>query len=359
MKPSQYGTIMPIIALESLKLIDIDEIVSLIGNDLNEIYRFLSNTAYKEEVVRSCGDQVEPALLEDALYQNYAKTFNKLLKYSSKYIKNLLLSILHKIDASNLKTMLRMVQAGIKVEEILKHIIPLGTYNKNKCLEVLSNVNSISNIIESIREEDFGFILKKKFIDQNISGNLITLEAVLEKEVYKEILNAIKNLNRTDKKIAHNILGIEIDVLNVKIIIKNKTMTDYFEPIKRILIPPALIDKKTLESAIKEPDLKSVFKIILKSVKNKHPVYQSIFSKLVDKFESPLSQLEFILEKAPIEMSYFELKKNLRYYNIGYILAFLNMKWVEIKNLICIINAMVRNVDGDQTFNLLILPENY
>jgi len=125
------------------------------------------------------------------------------------------------------------------------------------------------------------------------------------------------------------------------------------------LMPVALIDEKILGSAIKEPDIKSTLQCFLKSVEKKHQVYHTIFTKLVEESDSQISRLEFILEKAPFEMSFFELKKNLRYYNIGYILAFLNLKWVEIKNLRCIINGMARNVDSDQTLHLLFLPENY
>jgi vacuolar-type H+-ATPase subunit C/Vma6 len=135
-------------------------------------------------------------------------------------------------------------------------------------------------------------------------------------------------------------------------------MTDH-ENIKENLMPVALIDEKILESAIKEPDIKSTLQCFLRSAETKHQVYQTIFTKLVEESDSPLSRLEFILGRAPLEMSFFELKKNMRYYNIGYILAFLNMKWVEIKNLRCIVNAIARNIDKNQTLDLLILPENY
>ena len=350
---------MPRVALESLKLIDLDMLVRLIGQNLEGIFSFLLNTAYKEEIVITCGDIIEPGLLEDALFQNYAKTFNKLLKNSSEYIKNLLLSVLHKFDALNLKTMLRMVQAGMNTEEILQHIIPLGMFDRKRCQILLTEVNSINDIVDSLREQDFGFTLKEKLKDQKIIGNLSSLEAALDKELFNGILKEIKNLNRRDKKIAINILGIEIDVLNVKIILKYKALITDPENIKENLIPAALIDEKILESAIKEPDIKSTLQCFLKSVETKHQVYQTIFTKLVKESDSPLSRLEFILGKASLEMSFFELKKNMRYYNIGYILAFLNIKWAEIKNLICIINAIARNVSKNQTLDLLILPENF
>jgi len=359
MKTDQYNTLMPRVALENLKLIDLDELVRLIGKNIEFIFNFLKSTAYGEEIIRTCGDIVEPELLEEALFQNYAKTFNKLLKESSGNIKKLFLSVLRKFDALNLKTMLRMVQAGMSSEEILKYIIPLGMYDRKKSQTILSDVNSISDMIDSLQDQDLGSILKETLRAQKIISDLSPMEAALDKEVFTGILKEIKNLDRRDKKIATNILGIEIDALNVKIILKYKSLTIDHKNIKANLIPGALIDEKILESAIKEPDIKSTLQHFLWSVGKKHQVYQTIFTKLVEESESATSHLEIILEKASLEMSLFELKKNMRYYNIGYILAFLNMKWAEIKNLRCIINGTARNVGTDQTRNLLILPENY
>lgn len=359
MKPTQYSTIMPRVAIENLKLIDLKELVSLTGKNLEEIFRFLLNSAYREEIISSCGDIIEPNLIEKALYQNYAKMLNKLVRDSSKYIKNLLVSFLHKFDALNLKTMLRMVQSGTKTEDILEHIIPLGMFDEKRCMSILSEVSSINDIVDSLQDEDFGYILKDITKDQRIFDDLSPLETALDKEVFTGILKEIKKLKRNDKKIATNILGIEIDALNVSIILKYKSLMIDQGKINENLMPVALIDKDILESAIKEPDIKSILQCIMNSVKTKHKVYQTLFAKLVNESDSPMSHLKFILEKAPLEMSFFELKKNMKYYNIGYILAYINMKWAEIKNLRCIINAVARNVSPDQTRDLLILPEKF
>jgi len=235
----------------------------------------------------------------------------------------------------------------------------LGMYDRKRCQAILSDVNSISDIVGSLRDQDFGFILKETLKIRKMNGSLSPLEAVLDKEVFKGILKEIKNLSRRDKKIATNILGIEIDALNVKIILKYKALMINHANIIENLMPSAVIDEKILESAIKEPNIKSMLQSLLRFVETKHQVYQTIFTKLVNESDSPISRLEFILEKASLEMSFFELKKNMRYYNIGFILAFLNMKWAEIKNLRCIINAIARNVDTDQTRNLLILPVDF
>ena len=359
MKPSKFSSIMPQVAIEIHKLIDLNDLVCLIGNNVEEIYSFLVKTAYGEDISKACGDRVEPELLEEALYQNYARTFNKMLKYSSRYMKKLLLSFLRKFDAMNLKTMIRMLHAQMNSKVILEHIIPLGTYDRKKCQIILSEINSLREFIDSLNDQDLGFILKEKLKDQKIIDDLTPLEVALDKEVFRVILNEINNLSKRDKKIATDILGIEIDVLNIKIILKYKALRIDNEKIKDYFVPAAMIDEKILDSANKETDIKSMFQLLLKFVEEKHPVYQILFSKLVKESESPISRLEFILDKAPFEMCFFKLKKNQRYYNIGYILAFLNLKWVEIKNLRSIINGVTRNIDRDKTLDLLILPESF
>ena len=357
MKPERYNSIMPRVAIENLKLIDFEELVCLIGKSLEEIFSFLATTPYGEEIANTCGERVEPALIEEALLKNYAKTFNILLKYSSKYTKNLFLAILHKFDALNLKTLFRMVQAEIDSEDVIDHIVPLGMYKKQKCEEILSKANTINEIIESISEHDFGSSLKDILNIQEIDDDLSRLNVALDKEAFTKILEEINNLKRRDKKIATNIVGIEIDALNVSTILKYKLLKKNYKNIEENFIPIAIIDKDTLVSAIKDTDIKSTFQRFLEALNNEHQVYIDTFTRLVDKSDSPISELNFILERAPLEMSYFELKKNSRYYNIGFMLSFLYLKWAEIKNLICIINAAARNVEGEYTHNLLILPE--
>lgn len=347
---------MPRVAIENLKLIDFNDLVCLIGNSLEEIFSFLANTSYKEEIVNTCGPKVEPDLLEEAFLQNYARIFNKLLESSSDYIKKFLLSTLDKFNALNLKTLFRMVHAKINPEDILTHIVPLGVYNKQKCEKILNKYNSVSEIINSIEDKDFGYTLKAVLKTKNILHDLSPLEAALDREAFTRMLKARKNLNLKDRKIAKNIIGIEIDAWNIKIILKYKSMIDDYENIEEKLMPTALINKETLLSVINDTNLKSALQHLVAAAEKEHEVYLNCFKKLVEESNSPMSRLEFILERAPLEMSFFELKKNFRYYNIGFILSFLYLKWAEIKNLISIVNATARKVGEEQIRNSLILP---
>ncbi len=133
MKPLKYSAIMPKIALENLKLIEVNDLLSLIGNDLEAIRCFLQESAYHDEVSTISTDKLNPLPFEKALLQNYVKTCKSLIRSSSGEIRNLLLAVLKKFEVSNVKAMLRAIKAKMDVEKAMNHIIPVGTLDKDRC----------------------------------------------------------------------------------------------------------------------------------------------------------------------------------------------------------------------------------
>ena len=170
------------------------------------------------------------------------------------------------------------------------------------------------------------------------------------------MLQAAEKLKGADKKIAKNVLGIEIDAINVKTILKCKALMVSRERIGDYLMPTALIDKETLEEAITAINVKSTIKCLLMAVETKSQVYGNFFNQILKEYDAPLSRLETLLDRASLEMSLAMLRKYMRYYNIGFVLAFLNVKWVEVRNLRCIINGSERKMPFSQVRKCLTLP---
>jgi len=90
-----------------------------------------------------------------------------------------------------------------------------------------------------------------------------------------------------------------------------------------------------------------------------HPVYKKIFTQMLAESNLPLSRLETLLDKAPLEMSLSVLREHSRYYNIAFILAFLNLRWAELKNLRCIIKGSERKSPPSQVRKLLTIPDEW
>ena len=357
MKPLKYSTIMPKIALENLKLIEVDDLVSLIGKDPEAIRCVLQESAYHDDVSTISTDKLSSLSFEEALLNNYVKTCKALIKFSSGDIRKLLLAVLKKFEVSNVKAMLRAVKAKMDVDEAMKHIIPVGALDKDMCRAILAGSKGIGDVINSLLTLEYGEIMKKVTDESMMHEDLLPLEVALDKALYHGILEAAEKLKGLDKIIAKGVLGIEVDVVNVKIILRCKAKGVNQDHIKGYLMPTALIGEEALEEAIEATTVESAIERFLKATEDaKNPFYKNIFSQILKEHDAPLSLVETILDSASLKMSLYMLKKHTRYYNIGFILAFLKLKWFEIKNLRCIIHGSERRIPHNQVRKLLVLP---
>ena len=347
---------MPRVAIENLKLIGIDDLINLIGKDLEGIRSALADSSYSKQLSAVSSNVVDYRFHEEALLQNYAETIQKLLDFSSGNIKKLLVALSKKIEVANLKTIFRAAKAQIDVNEALKSIVPMGGSNVDSCRAFLAEAKSVKDVIVALSDFEYGKVLKP-VVEQEGKIDLPLLEVALDKAVYREILGNIEKLTGIDEKIAKAVLGIELDAVNVKTILKGKELEVNPEVIKKHLMPPSFFTEDVLEEAIEAADVNSMIEGLSLIVDSAHLVYKKIFTQLLKKSEDQLSLLEVILDKAPLEMSLYQLREHSRYYNIGFILAFLNLKWAEVKNLRCIIKGSERKIPSSQVQKLLTIPD--
>jgi vacuolar-type H+-ATPase subunit C/Vma6 len=211
------------------------------------------------------------------------------------------------------------------------------------------------DVITALHDFEYSKILKQ--LGEEQGEDLMLLEVALDKAVYRKISDKIEKLTGVDKKIAEEVLSIELDAVNVKVILKGKELAVNPEVMKDYLMPTAFFNEEMLEEAINAADVKSIMERLSKIVEFAHPVYKKIFTQMLKESDAPLSRLEAILDKAPLEMSLSLLREHSRYYNLGFVLAFLNLKWAEVKNLRCIITGSERKSPPSQVQKLLTIPD--
>ena len=349
---------MPRVAIENLKLIGIEDLINLIGKDLEGIRYAMANSSYSKQLLTVSSNILDSRFLEAALLQNYAVTIQKLIEFSSGNIKKLLIALSKKVEVANIKTMLRAAKAHIDVSEALKSIVPMDGLDMDRCHAILIEAKSVEDVIVALSDFEYGKVLKP-VVELWGKIDVTLLEVALDKSVYREILGNIEKLTGIDKKIAKDVIGIELDAVNVKTILRGKKMAVNPEVIKEYLMPPVFFTEDVLEEAMKAADIKSMIENLSMIVDSTHIVYKKIFTQLLKKSNAPLSLLEAILNKAPLEMSLFALKEHGRYYNLGFILAFLNLKWTEVKNLRCIVAGAQRKSPTSQVRKLLTIPNEW
>lgn len=357
MKPLKYKEIMPRVAIEKLKLLSIDDLLDLVGKNLEAIRCALLETSYRGNLLKISPNEADSISMEEALLENYAQTLNNLTRYSTGNIKNVLLAIVRKFETLNVKTLLRAAKAEMDIDETIKHIIPVGSLTEDQYRDKLSSSPTVESVIETVASSEFDPIIKEVMVNSKvIDGNILLLELALDKAVYGNIFESIENLKGLDKLIAKNVLGIESDATNIKIILRCKATGIHKDQIKKYFLPSFVFNEEILQNALELPDTKSIAEYLLETADAiNNPFYNDMFSQIIQYCKSSLSQIEAILESASLKTSLNILKKYLKYYNIGFILAFLNLKWFEIRNLRCIIVGSERKIAPEQIRRSLVL----
>ncbi len=350
---------MPRVAIEKLKLIENQDLIDLVGKNLVAIRCALLETSYKEEIIEVSTQENDSTSLEEALLENYAKTLRNLAKFSSGNLKKLILAIIGKFESSNIKTLLRATKTKMNIEETISNIIPVGILNKDKCREILSDSKTFEDLIGHLFDTKYGIIMQKAITESKTSDNLLPIESALDQFVYQRIRNEVEKLKGSDKLIAKNVLGIEVETKNIKIILRGQSKGIPKDVLKKYILPSFFISDQTLSKLLETSDVKTLMKYLLASNDvASNPIIKSVFSQIQEKQDLSLTHLEEILEKASLLVSLEMQKKYLKYYNLSYVLVLLNLKWIEINNLRRLIVGSKRKIDPSNIKSLLILQNN-
>ena len=146
------------------------------------------------------------------------------MELSPKDVRLLLSALLMKFEANCVKALLRAKEAELSVEEAMKYIIPVGNLSEAKCRNILENSENIADVIDSLSDMEYGSVLEKAFAVYMKEKVFYLLEVALDRHVYHKIWKATGKFRGLDKKIARTVIGLEIDSINVKTILRCKAM---------------------------------------------------------------------------------------------------------------------------------------
>lgn len=354
----KYKRIMPKIAVAKLKIMEPKEIADLVGMSLHHISSMLEKTPYKAEISEISTKELSANSLEDALLQNFIKTCEELMELSPKRIRLLISTFLMKFEANCIKAILRAKQAELDVDEAMKYIIPVGRMDEARCRKTLEISENIADVAESLLDMEYGSVLEKAFAVYEEEKIFYLLEVAIDRHVYSKIWRAIGKLGGLDKKIARTVIGLEIDAANVKTILRCKAMGIREDQIRRYLIPVSeVFGEKELEEVIRESDIQSFINSLVRLASYAMARdYQYIFAEIQKQNVTSLTTLEKILDRGLIETSLRMIKRYTPYFNIGLLLAFLNLKWFEVRNLRAVMRGSESGIPPDKIKKMLVLP---
>jgi V/A-type H+-transporting ATPase subunit C len=189
--------------------------------DLDSLISELEKTPYHDDVVEARGRYSGVPCIEHALRSNFVRTFRKILDFAKKEEAEQYISIfLHRWDIQNIKTILRGKNIHVTSEEILDCIVPAGEMDEATVTELVRQQDTKA-VIDLLAMWGIRWAkpLTTAFPDFSRTGDLGMLECALDRYYYEDALRSASGPGKNNA-IIKNILMIEIDVVNIKTVLR-------------------------------------------------------------------------------------------------------------------------------------------
>jgi len=210
------------------RLLKAEDFRKLMNMSFDEIMRFLEETEYRKEIDEMAYKYSGPKLLDYALFSNLAKTYRKIYSVSFGDAKTLIGQYLRRWDVWNLINIIRGKNANLPAEVIEETLIPAGEFSLEDLRSMLSK--EIGEIAKDLEGTIYGDALSK------ISTAPMN---VIEDELWKAYYRAVLSVKTNDfeSRVFTHFVRMEIDLRNVKTILRLKAEGDTAEEVIARIIP--------------------------------------------------------------------------------------------------------------------------
>ena len=354
MKPSvlKYAHISARVRGLKTRLLRRDDIYALLGcKNLHEIVRYLETTTYRKEIEEILVNKLNALVLEHALIKNFLRTMDIIIEESPKHVRDIIIEFIRKLDINNLKVILRAKEYGLSPLEIAKYLLPLKEFNEDICEHLLKHSKNIEDIVKMLKGTIYYEVLSLSLTEYRMLGSLLPIEVALDKFVYERLWDKSRKLSGLDRKIVEEILGTEIDTINIKTTLRCRLAHMDIEALRRFLLPMGyILRERDFIKALSEEDIESCFRTLAI-----YPYNRALIIGL-DSYNRTKSLLRLEIE---LERTLVEINKNIciKYphpFHIGIILSFINLKWFEVRNLRAIVVGKEAEVPAERIERILV-----
>ncbi len=191
------------------------------------IARFLGEGQYGEEILGLGTRYSGVDLIERATRNNLAKVFTQIIEFSEGPLRDMISRFLDRWDMWNIKTLIRGRFYGATEEDIADDLIPAGSLSK-EFLDRLVATEKVEDVVEALEGTIYGRVLLGLPSTLEDVRSLAAYEDLLDKVYYESLLEAVPP-SPEPQRLFHNFVRMEIDVLNVKTLLRVRGLEEDLE----------------------------------------------------------------------------------------------------------------------------------
>ena len=299
---------------------ELDELLRL--SSLKDVINFLKT---KFSSLENTNENMNRREIEQELNNLFIEDILKISKYLNKKENEMFISFLSKYEINIVKNVYRNVTTNRDSKRYLRNV-DNWTSKMFISLQKINDVTSEKGFFEIIKNQKYFYIFEEYKDSQN-DIPLEELEIKLDKFYFEKIYNEAKKYNKE----LENMIGTEIDLLNIITIYRAKNYYRYTnDEINSFLIPIFYkLTKNIVKDLINCNSSEEMLNILSKTL------YKNAF-KNEGNIEHDKNQYLY-----NVYIKYFKEKL----FNICTIYCYINLIDIEIKNIINIIEGIRYNID--------------
>lgn len=329
-------------------LLSKDTYSRLLVMDVHELGRFLGETQYREEITRYAARYSGANLVEVAVTRNLADTYAAILSFTTGHLREMVVNYLRRWDTFNVKTVLRGKTAAARDDEVLDTLVPAGAFSE-AYLKSLIAMQSLQEVMDELVKQP-SLKLTPELVREVVDAKrLAPFEDHLDRTMYYDLLAVIKPTNNPER-LLRDFVRREVDVTNLKLLLKLKMEQIQEDKIQRYLIPGGMeFGADALRPLAQGESVLPVLEALEKS-----SMYEDL-KPAMDRFKDTrkLSGLTIALDKALIGTS----EKFAHFYPLSVlpVVNYMIRKKVEVDNIRIIARGKESRLPGKTIEELLVV----
>ena len=274
----------------------ISEIVET--NNIEEVENYLRG-------IPEYADVLDEYPLDKALDVERANTYDFVARLAPKDIKDPFVVMSKKADIDNIKSLLTAKEVGLSADETKDLLIPCGSLYDD--LESLAEADNVTDIVTSLDGTEYAAALEDALPQYEDTKMILPLESALDKYYLGKLLRSTDVPSDENKQILYSYVGTQVDVANLKLIIRAKEDgLDYDAIAPYILEEGYQLREWKLKDLMESPDVTNVVSGLegtkyAEALTDAMPVYNetgsvAVFEKALDTYTSDYSKKKMKLK---------------------------------------------------------------
>ena len=346
---SNYANVYARIRARMSDILEEGKVKELVDTRPADFVSSLMDTAYKDQLTKASVVMLDARSIEKALKAELVNQYVMVLRTTKGATRDIFKEILRRLEVKNLKAILRAKTAKgpRSTQDIL--MFPVETVFRRRMSRLLE-VESVEDVIHRV-ESPYKEVLESVLPEYEATPKTFVLENALDAEISGAVWNRIEKLRGDDKEIVRQIVGTELDLINLMTLLRCKAEEIPEGELRSFLLPYVYtvdFGAEAMNESVSAENIGAAIRSMPSSV------YRDLLTRALPVYESEKTLIPF--EDALWRYFSRIVKKTLKGYpiNIGTTIGFLYLKEIEIRNLCAIAVGKENELPAEEIEKLII-----